>query len=161
MFTTDAIDEVCSVSRAMLPGDTRLWKRLSTESPFFQVSATPGLLAASDDEALLISDPYDLARLAAAVRILENSDLGEVMISTPSSVNGCGRWLHQTLYAMFFAIHKVTGRCSLVYLTSGGIYGVETEAELRQYSKEVLYHSSGYALNIFDDYIDTRRIKVL
>ncbi len=160
MFTTDPVDEVERGSGALLLGETRLWKRFSTVNPFFQVTATPGLLAASDDEVLLISDPYDLARLAAAVRIVSNSILGEVIISTPSSVNGSGAWLCQKLYAMFFVVHRLTGENGFVYVTNDGIYGVGNEAELEHYSKEVLYHSSSYSLDVFGDYIDTRRIRI-
>jgi hypothetical protein len=160
MFTTDPVDEIAMGSGAMLLGGTRLWKRFSTVSPFFQVTATLGLLAASDDEVLLISDPYDLARLAAAVRVVSDSVLGEVIISTPSSINGSGTWLCQKLYAMFFVVHRLSGESGFVYVTNDGIYGVGTEAELDHYSKEVLYHSSNYSLDVFGDYIDTRRIRV-
>lgn len=159
MFTTDAFDEVCLGSVSMLSGDKKHWKRLSIASPFFQIAGSPNLIGAEENEALLISDPYDLARLAAAMRRVYNSELGEVIISTPHSINGCGKWLHQTLYAMFFVMHRPTGKNGFVYITSGGTYGIDDESELNHYSKEVLYQSQHYSLNIFDDYIDTHRIK--
>jgi hypothetical protein len=159
MFTTDSLDEVCQGSVSMLSGDTKHWKRLSVASPFFQIAGSPNLIGAEEDEALLIADPYDLARLAAAMRRVYNSELGEVIISTPHSINGCGKWLHQTLYAMFFVLHRSTGKNGFVYFTSGGTYGIADESELSYYAKEVLYQSQHHPLNIFDDYIDTHRIK--
>lgn len=158
MFTTEAIDEVCMGSESLLSSDTKLWRRISTASPFFQVAGAPGLIGTAEEEVLFISDPYDLARLAASVRRIYNSEIGEVMIFTPHSVNGLGRWENQILYAMFFVSHKLNEKTGLVYITSDGIYGVAREEELSQYHKEVLYQSENYALNLFDDYIDTRRI---
>lgn len=157
MFITDVIDEVKNESEAVIQNYTKAWKRFDTSRPYFQIKESTIISGELEEIAVFIADPYELGRLAIISRIINGTDIGEVKVSTPSSVNLSGTWLHDTLLAMYVAVHRTTQQTEFVYVTSGGTYGVEPSTDLAMYLKEVIYQSPKHAIDAFDDYINRRR----
>lgn len=157
MFITDVVDEVKNGSEAIIQNYTKAWKKFDTSGPYFQITESKIISGELEEIAVFIADPYELGRLAIISRLVNHTDIGEVRVSTPSSINLSGTWLHDTLLAMYVAVHKLTKKTGLVYVTSGGTYGVEPSIDLNMYYKEVIYQSPKHPIDAFDDYIDRRR----
>lgn len=157
MFITDVVDEVKNGSEAVIQNYTKVWKKFDTVAPYFQITESKIVSGELEEIAVFIADPYELGRLAIISRSINHTDIGEVQVSTPSSVNLSGKWLHDTLLAMYVAVHKITKKTRLIYVTSGGTYGGEPSISLNMYLKEVIYQSPKYPIDAFDDYINRRR----
>lgn len=157
MFTTDITDEILSSSDRFFDSQIRTWKRFDTSQPYFQIVEQQYAGGDIEEVSVLISDPYELKRIIDRSRLMKRTVIGEVMISTPGSVNRTDTWLHETLLAMFYVSNRTTQPHRMVYITKDGMYGVESDLELRSFSKEIIYQSYEYPLNLFEDYFDSRR----
>lgn len=155
MFTTDMADEVTNNRVTSYDRHSRTWKRFDTTQPYFQLIEQQSVGGHLEQVVVFISDPYELRRLVNAARSLGSEKIGRVTISTPGEINRSDSWSHDTLLAMFFAFNRDSRQSGMVYVTSGGTYGIATENELPKFCKEIVYQDLEYPLNLFDDYFET------
>ncbi|RAU46588.1 MULTISPECIES: hypothetical protein [unclassified Pseudomonas] len=153
MSTTDQADEVQGGSVASTQGAIKSWRRFDTAEVFFQLIEKQLVGGDVDESIVFISDPYELRRTIQISRAINFPGIQQVKVCTPGRINGTNSWSQDTLHALYLGTHKFKRTVKIIYITSGGTFGLETNENLKMFEKKIIYQALDHPIDLFDDFI--------
>lgn len=114
----------------------------SLNEPWFYISLTRRVGAGKLKTMLQTMDPAVLHALVA--NSVENIEVGDVMLVTPSFINGTGKWLMETLLEFSQFDSKIWGRFDVFRVTGNRTYTTNPQVEpgeLDENEGSIIYRS--------------------